>query len=100
MKLLTKTLYQKLRKNNDQENCLDKKPVVKLFNPTGAGTWWLWSIDEDNVCFGVAEINTREFGYISLEELTSFKGRYNVGIERDKYYSADETFDELLNGDK
>jgi len=100
MKLLTKTLYQKLRKNHDQQNCLDKKPVVKLFNPTGTGTWWLWSIDDDDVLFGICEIGCRELGYVSLEEIKSFRGTLGLPIERDMYYSADETFNELLNGDK
>ena len=85
MKLLTKAIEKKLRANKDKHMVMDKKPVVKLFNPTGAGTWWLWSMDDDDILFGVCEINCRELGYVALEEITSFKGRMGLLIERDMY---------------
>ena len=99
MKLLTKAIEKKLRANKDKHMVMDKKPVVKLFNPTGAGTWWLWSMDDDDILFGVCEINCRELGNVALEEITSFKGRMGLPIERDMYYSSDKTFDEILNGE-
>ena len=99
MKLLTKAIEKKLRANKDKHMVMDKKPVVKLFNPTGTGTWWLWSMDDDDILFGVCEINCRELGYVALDELTSFKGLMGLPIERDMYYSSDETFDEILNGE-
>ena len=99
MKLLTKAIEKKLRANKDKHMVMDKKPVVKLFNPTGAGTWWLWSMDDDDILFGVCEINCRELGYVALEEITSFRGTMGLPIERDMYYSSDKTFDEILNGE-
>jgi hypothetical protein len=103
MKLLTQPILKKLKKNasmNDSlESIMDKKPVAKLFNPTGAGTWWLWSI-QDDVFLGVAEIHEREVGYFTLNELKSFKGLFGLGIERDMYYSSDKTFKQILNGEQ
>ena len=48
------------------EDEIDFKPVVKLFNPCGAGTWL-------------------------LTELESVRGPFGLGIERDLYWSADKT---------
>jgi|13_taG_2_1085334.scaffolds.fasta_scaffold18662_5 hypothetical protein len=103
MKLLTKEIIKKLNKNafidESLDSIMDKKPVAKLFNPTGIGRWWLWSI-QDGVFLGIAELQEREMGYFTLDELESFKGTLGIPIERDKYYSADKTFNELLNGEK
>lgn len=101
MKLLTKAIENKLKKNaKTDDSIMDKKPIAKLFNPTGIGTWWLWSIDEDDVLFGVAEVHEREVGYFTLDELKSFKGTFGLGIERDMYYSSDKTFKQILNGEQ
>ena len=99
MKLLTKAIEKKHRENKEKHMVMDKKTVVKLFNPSGAGPWWLWSMDDDDILFWVCEINCRELGYVALEEITSFKGRMGLPIERDMYYSSDKTFDEILNGE-
>lgn len=60
---------------------------VRLFNPTGIGTWWIVSLDpEDGIAWGVAELTEREAGSISMGELVSFRGQFNLPIERDLHY--------------
>lgn len=60
---------------------------VKLFNPTGAGTWWIAGHDPDTgECFGVAEINCREVGSFDLNELAEYRGRFGLPIERDLHF--------------
>ena len=60
---------------------------VKLFNPTGAGTWWIASYDPDTeVAFGVAEIQEREIGSFSIAELVAYRGRFSLPIERDIHF--------------
>jgi len=59
---------------------------VKLFNPTGAGTWYLSEYDPDTrQAFGVANILDRELGYIDMAELVAFRGQFGLPIERDLY---------------
>lgn len=60
---------------------------VKLFNPGGAGTWWIASYDpDDGVAWGVAEIHEREWGTIYIPELVKYRGAFGLPIERDLYY--------------
>jgi len=57
---------------------------VKLFNPTGAGSWFLSEYDPaTRQAFGVADILDREYGYIDMAELVAYRGRFGLPIERD-----------------
>ena len=63
------------------------KAVLKLFNPTGLGTWYLSELNpENNTAFGLCCLQEKELGYVSLDELLSFKGQFGLGIERDLYF--------------
>ncbi len=60
------------------------KAKVRLFNPTGAGTWWVAAYDPDTqIAWGVADIHTREVGSFSMRELVDYRGRFGLPIERD-----------------
>ena len=64
----------------------DPMPVVKLFNPLGAGTWLATELWEDgDTLFGLADLGfgCPELGAFSLRELTSLRLPYGLGIERD-----------------
>ena len=61
MKLLTKEIEQKLRDNNkllESDFEIDRrfKPVVKYFNPCGAGTWLIADIDDEGRMFGLCDL--------------------------------------------
>ena len=88
MLLLTQAQKNKLVENHKaQDGTKEFKAVVKLFNPTGVGTWYLSELDpETNIAFGLCEIHEKELGYVSLDELSEFKGQFGLGIERDKYF--------------
>lgn len=94
MRLLTKSIAAKLRKNWDasQEKEKDHAPVVKFFDPWGSATWLIteMSHDEDTL-FGLCDLGfgTPELGYVSLRELRSTK-KLGHGIERDRYWKADK----------
>ena len=95
MQLFTKSIEQRLIKNfevnKNKEKIVDHKVVVKLFNPTGMGTWYLTEMDpETNVAFGLAHITVKELGYINVAELKEFKGRMGLGIERDRMFESNE----------
>ena len=90
MKLLTKALEKRFAEIGRQENSRDPIVVAKFFNPTGAGTWYATEYyPDERLFFGYAVIQVGEWGYFSLDELESYRGRFGLGIERDLYW--DET---------
>lgn len=98
MLLLTQKQKNKLIENHKaQDGTKEFKAEVKLFNPTGVGTWYLSELDpETNVAFGLCEIHEKELGYVNLDELSEFKGQFGLGIERDKYFTP-KTLEECKN---
>ena len=97
MKLLTKSIRTKLEANAAisekahlfPEVHINHQPVVKIFNPAGAATWLLTEIDGD-IAFGLCDLGmgSPELGSVSISELESIKGPLNIGLERDKYFTA------------
>jgi hypothetical protein len=67
------------------------KPVVKFFTPDGAATWLITEIAEDgDTMFGLCDLGfgSPELGYVSLTELKSIRGIYNLPVERDMHFKA------------
>jgi hypothetical protein len=99
MMLLTKALREQLLENGRHQAAvkgtsdeIDFPPVVKLFNPCGAGTWLLTEIDPDDetVAYGLCDLGVGcpEFGTVSLTELGGYRNGLRLGIERDLYFTA------------
>lgn len=85
MILLTDDLRDRLLANGRQRD-IDHVPVVKFFNPTGAGTWLATELEADgDTLFGLADLGfgCPELGSFSLSELTSVRLPFGMGIERD-----------------
>jgi hypothetical protein len=85
---------QKLKKNNENNN--DEDIVLKLFNPTGGQTWLITRLEDDgDTMWGLADLGLGfiEYGTISLNELTSFRGRFGLGIERDRWFKGGKVRD-------
>ena len=86
MKLLTKTLRERLLANAAKRNG-DHRPVVKFFNPCGAGTWLFTELDPDDedTLFGLGDVGVGapELGHTSFAELASVRLPFGLGIERD-----------------
>ena len=76
----------------------DHKPVVKLFNPVGAGTWLISEADPENpdILFGLCDLGQGcpELGSVSRCELEGIRLRAGLRIERDLYWSANHTIGE------
>jgi hypothetical protein len=68
------------------------RQVVKLFTPDAACTWLLSELDPDDpdIAFGLCDlgIGFPELGSVSLTELASIRGRLNLPVERDRYFTA------------
>lgn len=94
MELVTPEQREQLLANGARRGA-DHTPVVKLFNPCGAGTWLVTELDpeDESIAFGLADLsfNTPEVGSFSLSELEAFKGPFGLGIERDLYFEAKYT---------
>lgn len=95
MKLLTKALEHKLRKQHDERrDDLDNLPIVKLFCPWGSATWLLSELESDlDRAFGLCDLGLGfpELGYVSLNELGNLKGPGGLGIERDLYFEPNKS---------
>ena len=99
MKLLTKLIKTKMIRNHDQRgNIPSPFPVVKIFNPCGAGTWLLTELDGDNndIMFGLCDLGMGfpELGYVSLSEMESVKGPFGIGLERDRWFKPTKSLSE------
>ena len=74
MKLMTKEILGKLKSN--PRDTAGNKPWLKLFNPTGSGTWLISEIEDDgDTMFGLCDLGhgSPELGYVSLNELPKLK---------------------------
>ena len=96
MKLITKEIESKLRKNESLPEEL-RMPHLKLFNPVGAGTWLVSEIESGSVedgtaiLFGLADLGHPEMGSFSLAELTSLRLPLGLSIERERSWRPEKT---------
>ena len=92
MKLFTKAIYDRLVQNHkNQDGTKSFNVVVKLFNPTGIGTWYLTEYDPvSDMAFGLCNVGVKEIGYAHMKELKEVKGRFGLGIERDKFFESNK----------
>ena len=90
MKLLTKHLEKRFARVGSQENHADPVIIAKFFNPTGAGTWYASEYHpKTRSFFGYVSIFgdwNDEWGYFSLDELEAYRGKFGLGIERDRFF--------------
>ena len=96
MKLLTKEIVEKFKKyplcSQENVNGMDKKVLVKFFNPYGVGTWIITEASEENgdwLMFGLADLGYGyEWGYVSFNELNAIRVSVfgaKLPLERDMY---------------
>ena len=94
MKLITEEIKAKLASNKGDANI--DKPYLKLFSPTGAATWLITEIVDEDTLFGLCDLGMGfpELGYVSLQELESIELPFGLKIERDMYFTPDKTLSE------
>lgn len=95
MKLLTKALAAKLPRLYETENVPlpQKVAYAKLFDPGSTWTWYVMEYDGKDACFGLVVGHETEFGYFSLQELSSLQFRGMPVIERDMYFRPTQVQD-------
>jgi hypothetical protein len=98
MKLLTKEIERKLRKNGEnRSDASEVMPVLKLFNPCGAATWLFTELDADgDTLYGLCDLGMQspELGYASLTEIESVRLPFGLRIERDLHFSPNKSLAE------
>ena len=87
MKLLNPELTDRLTANGKTSG--DHAPVVKFFNPLGAGTWLFSEIDGDTL-FGLCDLGfgCAELGSASLSEIGALRLPLRLTIERDLHFEG------------
>ncbi|RJL15815.1 DUF2958 domain-containing protein [Paracoccus siganidrum] len=89
MILLTDGLRDRLLANGRRRD-VDHVPVVKFFNPFGAGVWLATALDEDgDLMSGLADIERPELGCWSFTEMKAIRLPFGMGIERDILFTGD-----------
>ena len=89
--LLKKELEQLIKNYNEQDGSKEFKAVVKLFNPTGIGTWYLSELNPDtNIAFGLSCLHEKELGDVSLDEMQELKLPLGLSIEKDRYFEMNK----------
>lgn len=81
MILLTRTQRAQLLANGRQSD-VDHVPVVKFYNPFGAGVWLATELDEDG------DIGYPELGSWCFGELEAIRLPFGMGIERDVLFTG------------
>jgi hypothetical protein len=73
----------------------DPVPVVKIFNPMGAATWLLCSLDRNelDIAYGLCDLGfgTPEIGSVRISELESCVLPLGLRLERDLYFRPSKT---------
>jgi hypothetical protein len=104
MRLMTKAIEKKARAQYPQGSSFNQKIVAKFFNPTGSWTWYLMNQDPEDpdYLWGIVKGDALEAGSFSLGELQSFRGAFDLGIERDLHFrpiNASELWERLNKGE-
>ena len=110
MLLINKEKLEALPLLKDLGNKIDgnTKVPLKIFNPLGAGTWFIIAVDEDEkihnnetkqfhqmILYGVCCINEPELGRVSLNELEEIKLPFGIGLERDTSWDNEKTLKDV-----
>lgn len=93
MKIITAQQREQLLLNGSRENReKDHFPVVKLFMPGTGCTWLLTELEPEQptIAFGLCDLGMGfpELGYVDLEEISTVKSRFGLGIEADQFFKA------------
>jgi len=105
MKLFNKTIDRQLFKQYPLGSDLSKQEVVvKIFNPSGAGSWYILNSDPNDPDYLWAIVDLgygAEVGSVSRSDLETYRGRFGLGFERDLGFdpvNAEELYEGLRQG--
>jgi len=106
MRLFNKTIDRQLFKQYALGSDLAKQEVVvKIFNPQGAGYWFILNSDpqDPDYLWAIVDLGYgAEVGSVSRTDLETYRGRFGLGFERDLSFdpvNALELYNGLRNGE-
>ena len=98
MKLITKALEKTLAKYplySQDGKGKDAVVIAKFFMPGSCFTWYVTEAKKlsngDYEFFGYVDGLEGEFGYFTLSQLQSLRGRFGLRVERDMYFNCGKT---------
>jgi len=103
MMLLTKKNLKDFEKQGYTGNkkLTEIKIIVKFFNPTGAGTWYCYEYEQEEGIFwcfaNLGDDTFAECGTVAFSEIQDFKGKWGLGIERDRHFGTDHTLQDVID---
>ena len=94
MKLITKKIEDQLAKYPlySQDNKGQNAVAICKFFLQGY-TWYVLEAQKngnDYEFFGIVDGQYKEYGYFTLSQLQSLRGRWGLGVERDMYFEPTE----------
>lgn len=105
MKLFNKTIDRQLFKQYTLGSDLSKQEVVvKIFNPSGVGSWYILNSDpqDPDYLWAIVDLGYgAEVGSVSRNDLESYRSRFALGFERDLGFdpiNAEELYKGLRQG--
>jgi hypothetical protein len=105
-KLFPKYITKRFDKQGDtsQKELKDIKVLMKIFNPVGAGTWYLYEQYDTDVFMCFANLGNAMFaecGTVSIFELLSLRLPMGMTVERDQSFepmSLQDVIDKIKSG--
>lgn len=103
-KLIPQREFEILAGTDRSELSMEQQLVrIKLFNPVGVGSWYIYDHIEDDIFMALAVLDDPSFGElgtVSLRELSALELGLGAEIERDKFFlprSLAKVYDEVKN---
>lgn len=91
MKILTQEIENAFKKQGKtgRKSAKDIFIVLKLFNPAGGQTWYLYEKEDDDIYWAFVNLGDYEMsecGTVSMSELMSLRLPFGLHVERDKFF--------------
>jgi hypothetical protein len=103
MKILTQEILAAFKKQGKtgRKSAKDIRIVLKLFNPIGAGTWYIYEKEDEDIYWAfvnLGDIDCAECGTVSMNELMTLRLPLGLHIERDKFFEPlSMSLEEVMN---
>jgi len=103
MKIITKEIEKAFEKQGytGDKSAKDIKIIMKLFNPVGGQTWYIYEKLDDDIYMAFVNLGDpmmAECGTVSMSEIMSLRLPMGLKVERDRYFEPfSKTLQEVMN---
>lgn len=102
LKSADKKLFENYRQHAKDGTLENQDAIVKIFNPYGAGTWYIINSDPDdpNYLWAIVVLDEVEIGSVLRSDLENIRfGKFQLPLEREFYFepiNAEKLYKKLL----